>query len=664
MKPTIRDADTWVKSTFAVTLGEDFQTYKEAVAYSLHDERFGNVSEPRLQQEIDDLLNNTAPGPGSPIPVYYTRRKSRDTSLGGNDAINPFYAFNEDDDPFYESKTSEFGPTGMGRSYSEMYDDNQQILYMTFGIPYYNSITAFYSTAIKSTLADLMNKGAPENDSDIGDLFGSGIRAFVDAAFIPIVYLNRILTFGGGTRTPVTKYYDFQNTMPLYYRVVNSILIQLAVNTNMSNDGKLLGNNEGTNRSATGTGSAISDKTQEELFEDASQTVGDEALPEIFRKWGFDIYRIMARKHSFESGLTPQSPELTSTDQALADSFRDIRNASVPETDQDQDGGRNFLSTAINQFKGTVYEAQMYVGFKVEKTGESSESFSNNTGESEVSRAINSKIQSVRSLKFSALGGNITDSGKGLGGVLEDIMGGVQKVGEGIVNTISGLEGASSILTGQGHVDIPDVWTGSSFDRSYSFTIPLRSPYGDTVSIMQSIYTPLALILAASLPRAIGDSAYTSPFLCRAYSRGLFSIPLGIIDNVSITRGAQEHGWTYNRMPTSVDVTFSIKDLSPSMYMHIAEDAASNPVSQIGSAIADGFGDASTFKEYLLTLSGMGLAERTLWYENVKRQAQVVLGITNTTITNPYYWGYEAGGNTVLGRNISRVLPSTKVPNN
>lgn len=663
MVQKIRDTDTWVKSTFAVSLGEEFETYQEKIAYSLADEQFGNVSEPKLQDEINDLLNNTRPGQGSPIPVYYTRRKSRDTSLGGNDAINPFYAFNEDDDPFYESLKSEFGPTGLGRSYSEMYDDTQQILYMTFGIPYYNTITSFYGSAIKATQADLMNKGAPKNDDDLLDLIGSSVRLFVQIPAIPIVFLRNV--FGGDNKTPITKYYDLQNTMPLYYRVVNSILVELAINVGMSNDGYVFAREGSSDTSPTG--SPISDQTQSELFEDSGKSVGDNALPEIFKKWGFDIYRIMARKHFFETGVSPDSSELTSTDEALRESFQDMRNGTVPSSDLEQDSGRTFLGSVINQFKGTTYDAQLYVGFKIEKSGGSSESFSNTTGESQVSQAVNSKIQGIRSTKFSAMYGNVTDQDSIIGDLAKGVKNTVSTVGGRFVDA-TGLEGAASIATGQGYVDIPDVWTGSSFDRSYSFTIQLRAPYGDTVSIMSSIYTPLALLLAAALPRAIGDSAYTSPFLCRAYSRGLFSIPLGIIDNMTITRGENEHGWTYNRLPTAVDVSFTIKDLSPNMYLFITQNSGQSALSEGFSALKDElFGpdiDTSAFKEYLLTLSGMGLAERTLWYENSKRQALRMLGILNTTYLNSYYWGYEMGANTALGRFTNAVTPKTKVPNN
>src|SRR5699024_8216171 len=101
--------------------------------------------------------------------------------------------------------------------------------------------------------------------------------------------------------------------------------------------------------------------------------------------------------------------------------------------------------------------------------------------------------------------------------------------------SITGM--ASSILTGTIFVDIPEIWQSSSFSKNYSFNITLRAPYGDKVSIFQSIYIPLAMLIALAFPRSGGRNAYGTPFLIRAYSSGMFAIPLGIIDSFSITRG-------------------------------------------------------------------------------------------------------------------------------
>ena len=62
------------------------------------------------------------------------------------------------------------------------------------------------------------------------------------------------------------------------------------------------------------------------------------------------------------------------------------------------------------------------------------------------------------------------------------------------------------------------------------------------------------------LPRQAGPNGFISPFLIKAYYKGLFNCDLGLITNMSVSRGS-EGGWTRNGLPTTVDVTLQIKDL-------------------------------------------------------------------------------------------------------
>jgi hypothetical protein len=73
---------------------------------------------------------------------------------------------------------------------------------------------------------------------------------------------------------------------------------------------------------------------------------------------------------------------------------------------------------------------------------------------------------------------------------------------------------------------------------------------------------PLFHLLALVAPQSIpsNPNGYTNPFLIRAIYKGHFNIDMGIITDMNVTKGAECH-WTPDGLPTSVDVSISIKDL-------------------------------------------------------------------------------------------------------
>jgi len=365
----------------------------------------------------------------------------------------------------------------------------------------------------------------------------------------------------------------------------------------------------------------------------------------MFQDYGFDIYRIMLKKYKYMSAdFNPTS--VPNSDTVLLATSTD----TSPIVDVSTLAG-NFLSTTISQFKATFYDASLYVGFRIEKGVDTSESFTNETGESSIAQQINAKAQSARDMNFNLAQGNTGIAGldaviKGVGGILS-----------GAADTMGLAATFENILAGNGLIDFPDVWKSSSTSKNYTFNVSLRSPYGDPYSILQNLYIPLALLLAGALPRAIGQSAYTAPFVCRAYCRGMFAVPLGMISHITIKRGADQFGWSTTRLPTCLDISFEIKDLSPAMYVAIGSGSTWEALMQVFTA-------NSTFQEYLMTLSGMGLADRIGWLRNLRRKATYLLGQVASTKMSPFYWGATLG-NTIPARMISQFIPVTRVvPNN
>jgi hypothetical protein len=294
----------------------------------------------------------------------------------------------------------------------------------------------------------------------------------------------------------------------------------------------------------------------------------------------------------------------------------------------------------------------LFIGFKVEKGVDTSESFTNSTGEPSIAAEVNGKLASARDARNNTAGGNID------GGAIDAFLKGAGNIVKGVADSVSrtaGMGDIASTLTSGAVLDFPEVWQGSSFSRSYNFSMSLHAHYADPWTILQRLYIPLAMLLAGGLPRSYGATSYGSPFVCRAYCKGMFAVPLGIIDSITVKRGADQFGWSNARLPTVIDLSFSIKDLSPALYLAIS---AGDTI----EVFKDIFAQNSSFQEYLLTLSGVGLYERVTNLSNMRKKAEACLKILGSNQFSPFYLGHAFGQST-LGRALGAITPS-RIPNN
>lgn len=202
-----------------------------------------------------------------------------------------------------------------------------------------------------------------------------------------------------------------------------------------------------------------------------------------------------------------------------------------------------------------------------------SDTFSNGTTQSQLANTLNSLSDTGRELNF--LVGNVgSETGLTLNKLtgiddLETNMPEVQKKIDELLgnNSIMGniLKKATTILAG-GRIVFPEIWSDSSFGRSYSCSMKLISPSGDKLSVYLNILVPIYHLLAMALPRQSIQQTYFSPFLLRCYYKGLFNIDMGIMTDLTITKGAEAE-WTVDGIPTVAEVQFSIKDLYEGMFM-------------------------------------------------------------------------------------------------
>ncbi len=279
----------------------------------------------------------------------------------------------------------------------------------------------------------------------------------------------------------------------------------------------------------------------------------------------------------------------------------------------------------------TALGEMMYIGIRIESGTSSSESLSNSTAESAIASKLKAATASSRSRSFSFAGGST-----GVPFVDALAAGGAAAISKaGDILGISGITDA--LVRGSGFLDIPEVWSDSSFSKSYSFDIELRSKYGDTVSIYQSIYIPLAMILSGSFPLGIGKNAYTSPFIAQAYCKGLFSVPLGIIDSVSIKRGAPEHGWSVDGLPTVVSISVSIKDMSPMVFLTMTDAGLMEP-----------FRNNTNMQNYLATLAGVELYDLTSKREMFLRKRKITMLLWRKNYFNSTALNHRIGSSTIV----------------
>ena len=86
-------------------------------------------------------------------------------------------------------------------------------------------------------------------------------------------------------------------------------------------------------------------------------------------------------------------------------------------------------------------------------------------------------------------------------------------------------------------------------------------PYGNRLAYYLDICVPLMHLLALGIPRQSSANTYSSPFLVKAYVEGVFTCNMGLVTNMTITRGANDSSMTIDGLPTEVDVNITLQDL-------------------------------------------------------------------------------------------------------
>lgn len=221
-----------------------------------------------------------------------------------------------------------------------------------------------------------------------------------------------------------------------------------------------------------------------------------------------------------------------------------------------------FIQDSLTAAGKSLMTDTQWLRFYVDSNASFNESASSSTSTS-ILESYTEKLESVAK-ELDTISGM---TGEDIGQMAENAMSSVDAYiqenvsGDGAFATLmKRISGNTKQIISGGNFLIPEIWQNSEYSKSYSFTITLSTPYGCKESWFLNIGVPLMHILGLCLPQQLTANTYKSPYLVKCYSPGWFNCQYGIIDSVSIEKGA-DSSWSVGGLPNEVKVSLSVKDL-------------------------------------------------------------------------------------------------------
>lgn len=289
-----------------------------------------------------------------------------------------------------------------------------------------------------------------------------------------------------------------------------------------------------------------------------------------------------------------------------------LYNTKIQIGDQDEQRiGIIDWSKELNSDFKTFFSAQENVVFYLDGLTSVSESFSNETTESSLASQINGFSDTAKEIRFlfgnkGNVAADLANSATNItSSIASQMSGAVSNVAGGIIGSLSD-KGVNTILNG-GKIIFPEMWSNSRYDKGYSIDIKLRSPDHDNLSIFLNVLKPYCKILSLVMPRQLTSNGsqdpngYSSPFLVKAYSKGMFNIDMGIITSLTVNKGA-ECCWNDDGLPTQIDISIEIVDLYKSLAMSTIETG--RPISSVANLVNN-----TAYMDFLANMAGLNIAQ-------------------------------------------------------
>lgn len=577
------------------------------------------------------------------------------------------------------------GNIGMGRYYSEAIDDNAETVFMEFGLPRFNSLFDFFSKSVDYVDSVVANTGRSPAGYRAGQFIG-GLGMLVAFPIITISIWLAKKAIGLIAGHGAFNYYYLEQTMHTYWGSVNTIVTMLATEMGIlvpelnKGDPTKIGVGYSFNNDQMETlrelwPNVISDNNYIDIFAIATraQTAANRQLLRDREVFENDqpivngLYGYLKKKYSYTDKDVPGGSlmdalnsqvsfenfiKLFTSDKTsiFSDPVKDELTTNV-DTPTKEDTGTTVTADDVKKARLTrdsegkyaatkdtskimrfaktvdssVRDGGAYAVFNVDYSGSISESFSNSTGEISTSSTLKSMSKKSRDVKFSMSGGNI------LGDTISSVAGYVKDTVMGALDSVTfGASNVIQTLIGGGFIDIPKKWEDSTANfPQINYRMQLISPYGNPISQLQNIYIPLAMLLAGTLPQAVGRASYTSPFLCSIFNKGKQNIKLGMITSLTITRGTSNLGFSKYKKALAIDVSFTVTDFSNVMTAPVA--------SSIFNVFSPELQDDTKLGEYMATLGSRDLLTDKYAVPKAKlRLSRTLMGISQALSIESY----------------------------
>jgi hypothetical protein len=371
-----------------------------------------------------------------------------------------------------------------------------------------------------------------------------------------------------------------------------------------------------------------------------AKALASEAIDGVKSLAGTVVSSIMTPKtdgESMASGVMDTISKVTENAALLMESAENKFKSSKLVGDKDIKKASNDINKTNGWFNSFVSTADAfarsggkYAIFRVDNVGSMSDSISNSVVDIDMGMGMLSGMgKRAKSVSFNLSGGNIIPGMQEMLGYAKDVVAG------GLSGATMGLTDIIPALLGDAYLDNPKRWDDSDMQiATTSYSMQLVSPSAHPIAQLQNIYIPLAMLMAGSLPLSTGPNGYTSPFICKLYSKGISKIDLGMITSVTIKRGNTNLTHDTNKKVLGIDVSFTVTDFSKIM----TATANGGLFSPLGGVKVDD----SKLNNYIATLLARDLASFEYLFSRISRNMTRTY-MSWQTFGSPNTWAAATG---------------------